>query len=200
MFHQLSLIALLKLIWCVQVLGRGGGGGAIKWSILAESGYVISNATMTYAPLSLGRRRRGVEVEELQGDGDTNNQQCAAPEKKPGGTSGILEEKRSAAKTRHNPVARIPEKGTNDIPKEACRGSGEVLRPRMCMEYTTNPRWYPELSCAASTALCSNSKRREQNSSRYPAYSSLDLRVGRSRQSSVASARTRGSSTLRIVG
>jgi hypothetical protein len=61
--------------------------------------------------------------------------------------------------------------------------------------------------CTVSTARCSNNKRKQQSFSRYPANSSLGIgcssrprrptsRVGRSRQSSAASARTRSSKTL----
>jgi hypothetical protein len=44
-------------------------------------------------------------------------------------TSGILEAKRSAARTRHNLVARIPETKINGKPKEAGRGAERLATP-----------------------------------------------------------------------
>ena len=46
-----------------------------------------------------------------------------------GKTSGILEAKRSTARTHHNVVARIPEKGINSKPKAAGRGAERLATP-----------------------------------------------------------------------
>ena len=46
-----------------------------------------------------------------------------------GRTSGILEAKRSTARTHHNLVVRIPEKGISDKPKEAGRGAERLATP-----------------------------------------------------------------------
>jgi hypothetical protein len=44
-------------------------------------------------------------------------------------TSGILEAKRSMARTRHNIVARIPEQSINVKPKAAGRGAERLATP-----------------------------------------------------------------------
>jgi len=58
---------------------------------------------------------------------DTHN---VPPQKRARGrTSGIQEARRSAARTRHNFVARIPESTTNGKPKEAGRGAERLATP-----------------------------------------------------------------------
>ena len=101
------------------------------WPTPVVSSYVASNVAETYAPTTaLGKRRR--EAEGPQGGGgqvaiNTNN---ILPQKRARGmTSRILKAKRSAARTRLNHVARIPETKINSEPKEAGRGAERLATP-----------------------------------------------------------------------
>jgi hypothetical protein len=79
----------------------------------------------TYPPFTaLGKRLR--EAEGPQGNGGlvgVNTYNMPPPKRARGRTSGIPKAKRSAASTRHNFVARIPQTKINRKPKEAGRGA-----------------------------------------------------------------------------
>ena len=107
------------------------GAREFSWSIPAVSGHVSSNVAETYAPaIALGKRRR--KTEKSQGDGglvDINTNSVLPQKRARGKTSGILKAKRSAARTRHDPLARIPETKINSGPKEAGRGAERLATP-----------------------------------------------------------------------
>ena len=101
--------------------------------------FPIPEAPATSAPvLALGKRRR----EEPQGVVAPIDDQQMPPQKRGRGgqTEGILEATRSAARTRHEHVARIPTQVINNEPKEAGRGA-ERLATLDAQGIYANPRW-----------------------------------------------------------
>jgi hypothetical protein len=93
----------------------------------------VSNVTPTFAPIvALGKRHR--EAKEPQGDGGLVGIHAheVPPQKRARGsgtTKGILKAARSAAKTHHEPVARIPKQRIDDKPKAAGRGAERLATP-----------------------------------------------------------------------
>ena len=91
--------------------------------------------TSTFAPtVALGKRHR--EAEEPHGDGglaEVDTHEMPPQKRARGGsvTDGILKAARSAARTRHKPVARIPKTTVNGKPKEAGRGAERLATPNV---------------------------------------------------------------------
>ena len=94
-------------------------------------GDVALNATAIHAPVTaLGKRR--LEADEPQGDGGplgVNTHDVPPQKRARGRTPGTLETKRSATRTRHNLVARIPELSINDKPMAVGRGAERLATP-----------------------------------------------------------------------
>ena len=89
---------------------------------------------MTAPTVALGKRHR--EAEEPHGDGGLMEVDAheMPPQKRARGSSvtdGILKAARSAARTRHKPVARIPRTTVNGKPKEAGRGAERLTTPNV---------------------------------------------------------------------
>ena len=98
----------------------------MEWNI--SQVFPIPEAPAKSAPvLALGKRRR----EEPQGVVAPIDDQQMPPQKRGRGgqTEGILEATRSAARTRHEHVARIPTQVINNEPKEAGRGAERLATP-----------------------------------------------------------------------
>ena len=97
-----------------------------KWDI--GQVFPIPEAPATSAPvLALGKRRRE-EPQEVVAPIDEHQ---APPQKRGRGwqAEGILKTERSAARTRHKPVARIPKTRINGEPKEVGRGAERLATP-----------------------------------------------------------------------
>jgi hypothetical protein len=79
--------------------------------------------------LALGKRRR----EGSQGAGASIDDYQVPPQKRGRGelAKEILEAMRSAARTRHKPVARIPNTSFNSGPKKARRGAERLEDPNV---------------------------------------------------------------------
>ena len=91
-----------------------------------EVAWPIPVAPEPSATTALGKRRH----DEAHGDEETDNRDTLPQKRVRGGqANGILKAARSATRTRHKPVARIPKTKINVEPKQAGRGAERLTIP-----------------------------------------------------------------------